>query len=235
MDWATWWCVLCANLPPQSRLFVFVYFFIGLFACSLSVTTRSLIRALLCTCESSRHLAVTVWTLGQLVDWLVLWSRTVIFLAQRFVSAMTRVSPRRSRPCRLTTALRIVSATIGASSCRSSPRNLISRCPLVSGNWASGFFSPVSALEEAGRGSNARSVLCLASELHLQQAMTSVDRQERGQWTPDTSHLWLTSLLTCHPPLGLPTVRGESVLPTWFLSVSKLLLPPHHPPRNRRS
>ena len=112
---------------------------------------------------------------------------------------MISVSPRRFRPPRLITALRIVSATIGASSCRSSPCNLISRCPLVSGNWASGFISPVSALVEAGRGSNARSVLCLAaSELHLQQAMTSVDRQERGQWTPDTSHLFEGSQF-CQP------------------------------------
>ena len=98
-------------------------------------------------------------------------------------------SPLDHRPPRLITALRIVSATIGASSCRSRPRNSISRCPLVSRNCASGFISPVSALVEAARGSNARSVLYLASELHLQQAMTSVDRQERGQWTPDTSHL----------------------------------------------
>ena len=108
--------------------------------------------------------------------------------SQRIVSAMIRVSPRRFRPPRFITALRIVSATIGASSCRSIPRNLISRCPLISRNWVSGFISPVSALVEAGRGSNARSVLCLASELHL-QAVTSVYHQERGQWTPDTSHL----------------------------------------------
>ena len=120
--------------------------------------------------------------------------------ALQIVSAMIRVSPRRPRPRRLITALWIVSAMIGARSCRSSPRNLISRCPLVSGNWASGFISPVSALVEAGRGSNARSVLCLASELHLQQAMTSVDRQEQGQRTPDTSHWPVTDVAADVPP-----------------------------------
>ena len=182
-------------------------FFIGLFPCLLSVTTRSLIRALLCTC-GSRSLAVTVWaSLGQLLGLLVLRGRTVPnFLALYFVSA-----------------------TIGASSCLSSPHNLIPRCAFVSGNWALGFKSPVSVLVEAGSGSNARPVLCLASELHLQQAMTSADRQERGQWSPDTSYLWLTSPLTCHPLFGLSTVRGAPVLPTWFLSVYKLPLPPPLP------
>ena len=118
---------------------------------------------------------------------------------------MIRVSPRRSRPLRLITALRIVSAIIGASSCRSSPRNLISHCPLVSGNWASGFISTVSVLVEAGGRSNARSVLCLASELHPQQTMTSVDRHERGQWTPDTLHLW-----PCNPPPPPPPTSYSS-------------------------
>ena len=27
MDWTTWWCVLCANLPPQSRLICVCLFF----------------------------------------------------------------------------------------------------------------------------------------------------------------------------------------------------------------
>ena len=25
MDWTTWWCVLCAYLPPQSRLILFIF------------------------------------------------------------------------------------------------------------------------------------------------------------------------------------------------------------------
>ena len=197
-------CSLCKSAAANK--INLCLFFIGLFPCSLSVTTRSLIRALLFSPPGSD--SVSSWSAGRLTRSVKsdcnfprpafrfchdqsqrIVSAVIrvsprrsrprrLITALRIVSAMIRVSPRRFRPPRFITALRIVSATIGASSCRSIPRNLISRCPLVSGNWASGFISPVSALVEAGRGSNARSVLCLASELHLQQAMTSVDRQE---------------------------------------------------------
>ena len=190
MDWTTWWCVLCANLPPQSRLICVCLFFHWTF--SLLAQCHNAF-ADSCFALHVRELfsppgsdSVSSWSAGSL-------TRSVKsdcnFPRPAFRFCHDQSQPRRSRPRRLTTALRIVSAMIGASSCRSSPRNLISRCPLVSGNWASGFISPVSALVEAGRGSNARSVLCWASELHQQQAMTSVDRQERGQRTPDTSHL----------------------------------------------
>ena len=52
-------------------------------------------------------------------------------------------------------ALRLVSAMIGASSFQFIPHNLIPHSPLVSGNWASGFITPVSILAEVGGGSNA--------------------------------------------------------------------------------
>ena len=32
MDWTAWWCVLCANLPPQSRLICVCLFFHGTFS-----------------------------------------------------------------------------------------------------------------------------------------------------------------------------------------------------------
>ena len=103
---------------------------------------------------------------------------------------MIRVSPRRSRPRRLITALRIVSATIGASSCRSSPRNLISRCPLISRNWVSGFISPVSALVEAGRGSSTRYKISVVSGVRAAASTTSNDvRRLPGMRSVDSRHL----------------------------------------------
>ncbi len=190
MDWTTWWCVLCANLPPQSRLICVCLFFHWTF--SLLAQCHNAF-ADPCFALHVRELfsppgsdSVSSWSAGRLTR-SVKSDCNFPRPAFRFCHDQSQppsipASPLDHRPANHL-------CHDQSQPCRSSPRNSISRCPLVSGNWASGFISPVSALVEAGRGSNARSVLCLASELHLQQAMTSVDRQERGQWSPDTSHL----------------------------------------------
>ena len=126
MDWTTWWCVLCANLPPQSRLICVCLFF----HCTFS---------LLAQCHNAfadpcfaLHVqelfsppgsdGVSSWSAGRLTRSVKLdcnfphpLFRFCHDQSQRIVSAMIRVSPRRSRPRRLITALRIVSATIQPS------------------------------------------------------------------------------------------------------------------------
>ena len=158
MDLTTWWCVLCENLPPQSRLICVCLFFHWNF---FMLTQCHNAFADPCFALHVRELfsptgsdSVSSWSASRLTrsvksdcnfprpafrfchDQSQPPSIPASPLDHRPTNRLghDQSQPRRSRPRRLTTALRIVSATIGASSCRSSPRNLISRCPLVSGN-----------------------------------------------------------------------------------------------------
>ena len=180
------------------------------------------------------HLIITLWIISAMIRVSPHWSRPRhLIITLWIISAMIRVSPHWSRPRHLIIALLFISAMIRVCSHQSA---LASWSLSVFSSLGTGHRFHLSSkaaciLVEVGGGSNARSVLCLASELYLQvqQVMISINHQKWGQWTPNTSLLWSTLPMMYHPLFWLLTVQGAPVLPTWSLSVSKLPLSPHHP------
>ena len=153
---------------------------------------------------------------------------------------MIRVSPRRSRPSRLITALRIVTATIGASSCRSSPRNL--NLSLSSRLRELGLGFHLSSKRSCRGGKRKQRKISVVSGVRAASTTRNDVRRSPGTRSVYSRHLARVTDVAADVPHRSRTSyssRGVSfanLIPVSVqASTATSSLPPHHPPRNRRS